>query len=61
MQDDLDPSCACHACDQPMKLIRRLPKISAAPELLVFYCRDCDEIDSTNWRQGPSQNTTTLN
>jgi hypothetical protein len=61
MQDDLDPSCACRACDQPMKLVRRLPKIAAAPELLVFYCRDCDEIDSTNWRRAPSQNTITLN
>jgi hypothetical protein len=36
-----------------MKLIRRLPKIGPAPELLVFYCEDCDEIDSADWRRAP--------
>jgi hypothetical protein len=61
MQNDLDPSCACRACDEPMKLIRRLPRIGAAPELLVFYCRDCNEVDSTNWHRSSLQNTVALN
>ena len=44
-----------------MKLIRRLPRMGIAPELLVFYCRDCNEVDSADWRRGPSQNTFALN
>jgi hypothetical protein len=28
-----------------MRLIRTIPKLGGAPELLVFYCRDCDEIE----------------
>jgi hypothetical protein len=37
------------------------PKIGAAPELLVFYCRECNEVDSASWRPGPSQSTIALN
>jgi hypothetical protein len=52
MQND-DQSCACRLCDQPMRLIRRLPQIDSAPELLVYYCRECNEVDSAGWRQSP--------
>jgi hypothetical protein len=48
-----DQACECRCCDQPMKLIRGLPKMSLASELLVFYCRDCNEVDSANWRLIP--------
>jgi hypothetical protein len=65
MPNDLDQSCNescnCRLCDQPMKLIRRLPKIGAAPELLVFYCHECNEVDSASWRPDASQNTIALN
>jgi hypothetical protein len=61
MQDEIDHTCDCRLCDQPMRLIRRLPKIGGAPELLVFHCRECNEIDSATWRQSPSQNTIALN
>ena len=46
-----DQAYECRCCGQPMKLIRRLPKMGPAPELLVFYCRDCNEVDSASWRQ----------
>jgi hypothetical protein len=36
-----------------MKLIRRLPQIGGAPELLVFYCRECNEVESAGWRPIP--------
>jgi hypothetical protein len=52
MQND-DHPCACHLCDRPMKLIRRLPQIGGAPELLVFYCRECNEVESAGWRPIP--------
>ncbi len=45
-----------------MKLIRRLPQMGVAPELLVFYCRDCNEVDSADWRRAPPpQNRLALN
>jgi hypothetical protein len=53
MQNHKDQPCECRLCSRPMKLIRRLPKIGPAPELLVFYCEDCDEIDSADWRRAP--------
>jgi hypothetical protein len=59
-QNDVE-QCNCRLCDQPMKLIRRLPKIGAAADLLVFHCRECDEIDSASWRSGPAQNAIALN
>jgi hypothetical protein len=48
--------CACHLCDQPMKLIRRLPQIGGAPELLVFYCRECNEVESAGWQPIATEN-----
>jgi hypothetical protein len=48
-----DQACECRCCGQPMKLIRRLPKMGPAPEFLVFYCRDCNEVDSASWRPIP--------
>jgi hypothetical protein len=39
------PLCLCQQCRRPMKLIRSIPQLGAAPELLVFYCRDCDEVE----------------
>jgi len=59
--ESCDEGCPCRLCEQPMKLIRRLPRMGIAPELLVFYCRDCNEVDSADWRRGPSQNTFALN
>jgi hypothetical protein len=61
MQDDIKHSCDCRLCAQPMRLIRSLPRIGAAPELLVFYCRECNEVDSASWHHRPSQNAITLN
>jgi hypothetical protein len=39
-----------------MKLVRRLPQMGGAPELLVFYCRDCNEIESADWLPIQTQN-----
>jgi len=60
MQND-DRACACGLCDQPMRLIRRLPQRGSAPELLVFYCRDCNEVDSADWRPSPISAAAVLN
>jgi hypothetical protein len=60
-ETDGDQPCECRLCGQPMKLIRRLPKMGPAPELLVFYCRDCNEIDSAHWRQSPLRHGMALN
>jgi hypothetical protein len=60
MQTENDQACECRLCDQPMKLIRRLPKVGEAPELLVFYCRSCNEIDSADWRAAPQQHAAAL-
>jgi hypothetical protein len=61
-QIDNDDACECRICSQPMKLIRRLPQMGPAPELLVFYCRNCNEIDSADWRRTPTpQNRLALN
>jgi hypothetical protein len=35
--------CACERCNRPMKLINSVPKLGGLPELLVFYCRTCDD------------------
>ena len=62
MEDDDHEACGCRLCDQPMKLIRRLPRIGAAPELLVFYCHECNEVDSAEWRQAiPPRDRMALN
>ena len=31
-----------------MKLINSVPKLGALPELLVFYCRACDEVEGVD-------------
>jgi hypothetical protein len=54
-----EEDCDCRVCEQPMKLIRRLPQIGHAPELLVFYCRECNEVDSAEWRSVPAQSAQT--
>jgi predicted SprT family Zn-dependent metalloprotease len=57
-----DHDYSCQLCDQPMRLIRRLPQIGGAPELLVFYCRDCNEIGGrAEWRSTVRDAVTTLN
>jgi hypothetical protein len=58
MQNDDNRSCECGICEQPMKLVRRLPKMGPAPELLVFYCRDCNEVGSAHWRELPRSDMT---
>ena len=40
--------CDCPECHQPMKLINSVPKLGALPELLVFYCRACDEVEGVD-------------
>jgi hypothetical protein len=63
MENDNHDDCPCQVCDQPMRLIRRLPQIGGAPELLVFYCRDCNEIGGrAEWRSTVARDAvTTLN
>ena len=59
---DDDQACECRRCSQPMKLIRRLPNMGPAPEFLVFYCRDCNEIESgAAWGQNAPRHGFALN
>jgi hypothetical protein len=43
--DEHIASCACRQCNRPMKLINSVPRLGGLPELLVFYCGDCDEVN----------------
>jgi hypothetical protein len=42
----------CRRCRQPMKLARTIPKIGMLPELLVFHCVACDEIETEENKTG---------
>ena len=37
----------CPECREPMKLIRTIPHLGVLPELLVFYCAACKEVETS--------------
>jgi hypothetical protein len=36
----------CPSCDGPMNLVRTFPKLGGLPELLVFQCSPCEEVET---------------
>jgi hypothetical protein len=35
----------CPKCGEPMNLVRSIPKLGALPELCVFHCEACHEVE----------------
>ena len=44
--------CACEQCNRPMKLINSVPRLGGLPELLVYYCGVCDEVNGRSEADG---------
>jgi len=40
------PTLACLSCGDAMELVRTIPKLGVLPELLVFHCPSCKEVDT---------------
>jgi hypothetical protein len=38
-----------------MKLVRTIPRLGTFPELRVFYCSDCNEVETTEEREVAAQ------
>jgi hypothetical protein len=38
----------CLLCGRPMKLERILPKVGAMPEILVYHCAACNEVETND-------------
>jgi hypothetical protein len=36
----------CLFCQQPMQIIRTIPPVARLPEVLVFYCERCGEVET---------------
>jgi len=43
---DNPPTLACLSCGDAMQLVRTIPKLGVLPELLVFHCPSCKELDT---------------
>jgi hypothetical protein len=46
--EEHDAVCACVKCSRPMTLFDRVPRPGGLPELRVFYCRACDEVNGNS-------------
>ena len=40
------PPLACLSCGDGMELVRTIPRLGVLPELLVFHCPSCKEVDA---------------
>ncbi len=46
------PSIKCPRCRRTMRLVRTIPKLgAAAPELLIFSCPFCGEVETREMEQ----------
>jgi hypothetical protein len=50
MSSASDHSPVCRLCERPMKLERILPKVGAMPEILVYHCAACNEVETDDKR-----------
>jgi len=41
----------CPCCREPMRLMRTIPKLGGLPELLVFVCESCREVETVEQDQ----------
>ena len=46
MRNASERSPVCRLCGRSMKLDRILPKLGAMPEILVYHCAACSEIET---------------
>jgi hypothetical protein len=46
MKNASDRSPVCRLCGRTMKLDRILPKIGGLPEILVYHCAVCNEVET---------------
>jgi hypothetical protein len=40
------PIVVCPACAQAMKLLRTVPRMGGLPELFIFLCPSCNEVET---------------
>jgi hypothetical protein len=43
---DKPPTLACLSCGDAMEFVRTIPKLGVLPELLVFHCPSCKDVDT---------------
>jgi hypothetical protein len=36
----------CLLCHEPMQVVRTIPAVARLPEVLVFYCEGCGEVET---------------
>jgi hypothetical protein len=36
----------CLLCQEPMQVVRTIPAVARLPEVLVFYCEGCGELET---------------
>lgn len=53
MRDRDAPECLCPHCNSAMKLIGAMPKLGGVPELLIYYCADCDALEHRDGARNP--------
>lgn len=46
MRNASDRSPVCRLCERTMKLDRILPKLGGLPEILVYHCAVCNEVET---------------
>jgi hypothetical protein len=44
LDDALTPTCP--SCGHVMKLVRAIPRLAALPELLLFSCPSCNQVET---------------
>jgi hypothetical protein len=48
MRNASDRTPVCRLCGRTMKLDRILPKVGAMPEILVYHCAVCNEVETND-------------
>jgi hypothetical protein len=48
MRNASDHPPICRLCGRPMTLERILPKVGAMPEILVYHCALCNEVETND-------------
>jgi hypothetical protein len=43
---DYNSAPICLLCQEPMQVVRTIPAVARLPEVLVFYCECCGEVET---------------
>jgi len=43
---DNQPILRCPSCGNMMKVVRKVPRLGAKPDLVVFACLSCNEVET---------------